>query len=268
MVCVDGGRLRERRKKAGRPPKAPKRKGYHTDWREPTQLVIQWLDEDGSIVKGSAPLYDATLTDIDSVFELIEGHLREINASKADLVIFCADGDRRYWKRFSGLAKRLHIKAHYEIIDYPHAVQNLHEVIENLPKKIGPKRLTQIAQEWKNLLWKGDLVEIRSRICDLIKYPVKRKKALKKFKNYFLRNFRRMQYAAFRHLGLPTGSGCVESAIRRVINLRLKSPGIFWKAETAEVMLFLRSTLLCGRWNTMLKNLFTINRMETGIICP
>ena len=68
-----------------------------------------------------------------------------------------------------------------------------------------------------------------------------------------------MQYAAFRHLQLPTGSGCVESAIRRVINLRLKSPGIFWKRQTAEVMLFLRSALLCGRWHIMLNNLYQLN---------
>lgn len=58
-----------------------------------------------------------------------------------------------------------------------------------------------------------------------------------------------MTYAEFRRLKIPIGSGCVESAIRRVINLRLKSPGIFWKIETAESMLFLRNQLLSGRWN-------------------
>ena len=84
---------------------------------------------------------------------------------------------------------------------------------------------------------------------------------------YFVKNIRRMQYAAFRWLNLPTGSGCVESAIRRVINLRLKSPGIFWKRETAEVMLFLRSTLLCGRWHNMLEHLLQLNRGQFEV-CP
>jgi hypothetical protein len=83
---------------------------------------------------------------------------------------------------------------------------------------------------------------------------------LSKFESYFLENRHRMQYAAFKHLDLPTGSGCVESAIRRVINMRLKSPGIFWKRKTAEMMLFLRSTLLCGRWNIMFENLLALNR--------
>ena len=83
-----------------------------------------------------------------------------------------------------------------------------------------------------------------------------------KFRNYFQANHRRMQYAAYKNLMLPSGSGCVESAIRRVINLRLKSTGSFWKRSTSEAMLFLRSTLLCDRWNIMLANLAAFNRAE------
>ena len=260
FVCIDGGRLRERRPKRGRRPAGQKRQGYHTDWREPTQIVIQWLDADGGHCKQTVPLYDATMGDIDAAFELLEGYLRKIDAAKADFVVFCADGDRRYWKRFSSLAKKLKIAGHCEVIDYTHAKQNLKLVADNLPKKLGAKKLAAIAEDWKNLLWQGKLVEIHDQIRQFIKSSAKRKQALKKFKNYFLKNYRRMQYAAFRHLNLPTGSGCVESAIRRVINLRLKSPGIFWKRETAEVMLFLRSTLLCGRWHIMLKNLLQLNR--------
>jgi hypothetical protein len=43
-----------------------------------------------------------------------------------------------------------------------------------------------------------------------------------------------------------------------VINLRIKSCGTFWKIERAEIMLYLRSILLCGRWNTMLNNLLSL----------
>ena len=211
----------------------------------------------GDKCKQTAALYDATLADVDGAFKLLEGYLRQIDASKADMLIFCADGARRYWKRFSSLAKRLKINAYCEIIDYTHAKQNLQLVADHLPKKLGAKKLAAITEDWKNLLWQGKLAEIHYQIRQFIKSPARRRQALNKFKNYFLDNFRRMQYAAFRHLNLPTGSGCVESAIRRVINLRLKSPGIFWKRETAEVMLFLRSTLLCGRWQHYAKQPFS-----------
>ena len=260
FICIDGGRLRERKAKRGRRPAGQKRQGYHTDWREPTQIVIQWLNANGEKCKHTVPLYDATMADTDDTFQVLEGYLRQIEASKADLVVFCADGARRYWNRFSLLAEKLKIDAYFEIIDYTHAKQNLNLVAGHLPQKLGTKKLAEIAKDWKDLLWQGKLDQIRDQIRQFIRSSRKRNKALKKFKDYFLDNYRRMQYAAFRHPNLPTGSGCVESAIRRVINLRLKSPGIFWKRDTAEVMLFLRSTQLCGRWNIMLNNLLALKR--------
>lgn len=255
FVCIDGGRLRERRTKSGRLSCDQKRRGYRTDWREPTQIVIQWLDADGNPIKEIAPLYDATMADINGAFELLEDYLRQIDVTQADGVIFCADGDRSYWKRFSALAEKLEVNECFQVIDYTHAKQNLHIVADHLPKTLEAKKRSAILKDWKNLLWQGNLMEIRNQIRQYITHPSKLKKALKKFNNYFVKNLRRMQCAALRLLNLPTDSGCVESAIRRVINLRLKSPRIFWKRETAEVMLFLRSTLLCGRWDNMMKHL-------------
>lgn len=260
LVCIDGGRLRERRAKRGRRPKHLKRQGYHTDWREPTQLVIQWLNADGGRCEDIAPIYDATMADTDEAFALLEGYLRSLDAREAGMVIFCADGARKYWTRFGKLAERLQLDAHLEVIDYTHAKQNLNEILEKLPEHLSSLKKKAIADHWKNLLWRGEIKELGKQIRIEIKGAQKRKQALSKYKNYFLANRRRMQYAAFKHLNLPSGSGCVESAIRRVINMRLKSPGIFWKRKTAEMMLFLRSTLLCGRWNIMLNNLLALNR--------
>ena len=267
FICIDGGRLRERRTKKGRLASDQKRRGYHSDWREPTQIVIKWLDADGNPIKEIDPLYDATMADINGAFDLLEAYLRQIGVDQADGVIFCADGDRRYWKRFSSLAEKLDVKECFQVIDYTHAKQNLHIVADHLPKTLEAKERSAIVKDWKNLLWQGNLMEIRNQIRRYITYPSKLKKALNKFNNYFVKNLRRMQYATFRFLNLPTGSGCVESAIRRVINLRLKSPGIFWKRETAEVMLFLRSTLLCGRWDNMLRHLLQLNRGQFEV-CP
>ena len=72
----------------------------------------------------------------------------------------------------------------------------------------------------------------------------------------------RMRYPYFRQQGLPIGSGHVESAIRRVINLRLKAPGTFWKEENAEYFLFLRSQLIAGRWSIFFHNV--TRRYHTG----
>ena len=57
-----------------------------------------------------------------------------------------------------------------------------------------------------------------------------------------------LRYDWFRYCGRPLGSGAVESAIRRVINSRLKGNGIYWREENAEAMPAPRAAALTGRW--------------------
>ena len=59
----------------------------------------------------------------------------------------------------------------------------------------------------------------------------------------------RLAYPFFKGLGLPLGSGAIESSIRRVINMRLKGNGIYWLKDNAESMLQLRSLVISHRWD-------------------
>lgn len=61
-----------------------------------------------------------------------------------------------------------------------------------------------------------------------------------------------LAYGQFRRQGLPRGSGAVESAIRRVSNLRLKGPGLMWLAENAAGALVGRAAAVTGRWEETL----------------
>ena len=156
----------------------------------------------------------------------------------------------------SAVAQNACVSNYYEVIDYTHAKQNLYEIIDKLPKNTSAKDKNQIIEMWKSLLWEGSLDQLEKEIGQTIRNAKKRKEALAKFNSYFLKNRNRMQYADFRFLNFPIGGGCVESAVRRVINLRMKSPGSFWKRETAESMLLLRSQLLSGIWGVMTGNIF------------
>jgi len=53
-------------------------------------------------------------------------------------------------------------------------------------------------------------------------------------------------------LGVPLGSGAIESSIRRVVNLRLKGNSIYWREENAEAMLQIRAQVLTNRWDERL----------------
>ena len=132
--------------------------------------------------------------------------------------------------------------------------------------KLSDKHCQKLSCQIRELLWNGNINGIIDLVRD--KFSGKRKAALKKLNEYFGDNTR-FQYKTFRDNGLPTGSGTVESAIRRVINLRIKGAGIFWKREHAENILFLRALVLTGKLKTacrkclrIVRNMFDNNTLD------
>ena len=85
----------------------------------------------------------------------------------------------------------------------------------------------------------------------------RRSKELLREKIYFERNQKRMRYDIISDVGLPIGSGAMESVIRRVVNLRLKGASMYWLEETAESMLMIRSYFKSGRWDILKKLTFS-----------
>ena len=57
VIGIDGGRLRERRRKRGAKAEKLKRQGYRTEWKEPKLSTIYLTDEKGDIVKEFKPLH-------------------------------------------------------------------------------------------------------------------------------------------------------------------------------------------------------------------
>jgi hypothetical protein len=254
VIGVDGGRLRERCPKRGRKKKEQKRQGYKGEWREPKLFTIYLLDKQGKTVKSFSPLHDATMGDHQEMFILLERYLSALPLADAARLVFCGDGAPWIWSDVEDMCRRMGLSetcSVYQVLDYIHAQQNLQDIIDLVAKRVQKKE--KITEKWQKLLWSGDIQGIRQEISRLLTGK-KQEKALKKWQDYFERNEKRMQYKAFETAFIPCGSGCVESAIRRIINLRLKSAGTFWKRDMAEYFLFLRSQLLSGRWLIFLRN--------------
>jgi hypothetical protein len=256
VIGIDGGRLRERRRKRGRKKEGQKRQGYHTDWREPKLFTLYLVDAQGEVVKSFDPLHDATMGDHAAMFALLEQYLTALDLSAVSRIVFCGDGASWIWSDVENLCGKLSLVQGcplYQVLDYTHAKQNLQVIIDLLPRSLKGKPLLKLSQAWKTMLWEGDIQGLYTQITQYLKGNMK-KKALKKWRDFFDGNQQRLQYATFQSLHIPCGSGCVESAIRRIINLRLKSAGTFWTKAMAECFLFLRSQLLSGRWSTFLHN--------------
>ena len=66
-----------------------------------------------------------------------------------------------------------------------------------------------------------------------------------------------MRYVTLETRQLPIGSGQVESAVRRVVNLRFKAPGSFWMETTVSGLMHLRAAFKAGRWNEIMIGVIT-----------
>jgi len=248
VVSTDGGRIRIRKNKRGRKT-AKGRKRFKTDWREPKLMIIYVVDQDGRAERCFSPFIEATLEGPDAIFSIITYYLEQLQIEKADQVLFIADGARWIWKRFKELAVRLNCAGRvYQLIDFYHAVEHLAKVAE-LKKSWKQAERKRWVKKQRRLLYEGRIERVISEIRKACRGRIS--KELRRERNYFIRNQSRMGYSDIRSKKLPIGSGAVESAIRRVINLRLKGASIYWLEEMAEAMLTLRSYYKAGRWNIL-----------------
>jgi len=257
VVSTDGGRIRIRTTKRG--PKTGKgRHRYRTDWREPKLLIIYVADEKGQMDREFLSVIDGTLGGPDAIFKLMEFYLDELQITTADKVLFVADGAHWIWNRVGALLRRLGVKPDqvHELVDFYHAVEHLGTIAALQRRWTAAERQAWIGRQRRRLL-KGGVEEVQAAIDAAC--GSRPGKALKRERDYFKRNGGngRMDYARMAALKLPIGSGAIESAIRRVVNLRLKGPSIYWHKTSAEAVLLLRSYYKAGRWNHLERQALT-----------
>jgi hypothetical protein len=249
VVSVDGGRVRLRENKRG--PKSKKRRTrYKGAWREPKLLIIYVVDAQGKLEKRFAPLIDGTFQGTDAVYQLIQSDLESLSIQQADQVLFVADGAHWIWNRIPDLvaALGLDLQRVHELIDFYHAVEHLGKVATLCKRWPATERKAWVGKQ-RRLLLKGQVEQVVQAVQSLCRG--RNSKAITTERDYFVRNRQRMAYPTLKSLRLPIGSGAIESAVRRVINLCLKGPCIFWYRENAEKMLMLRSYYKAGRWNLL-----------------
>ena len=252
VVQIDGGRSRLRENK-----EAYTKKGYQKydgNWREPKLIAIHILDENGHVARLlSKPIYRATVQDAKACMDDLVQTLKILKVDEASEVQFLADGAPFIWRRIRKAFKKAGVAAKKitYTLDYYHAVQHLKTLSEFLP--LSKEKRNEQFEQWKSWLWDGlanSIVRQFKRLIRKTKSTLNKK--MKAELNYFKRHHCHMQYKQFRKRKLLCGSGLVESAIRRVINLRFKGPSTFWYKENLNNMLVLRCAFLSGRWHNLM----------------
>ena len=246
LIGMDGGRTRTRVYQADKRGRAEK---FDTPWREPKMFTITTYDEQGKFNKIEKPIYDSTFGD-DETFELLATYLANLEIDKAESVQFIADGAPWIWNRVKPLLLGLGVceTKIIETLDYYHAIEHVHE----MKIYFDEDKLSHFDQ-LKNALWLGDFEEMTRLIKEGISGV-----DLEEFTpyKYFKKQRYRIGYQKLRDENRPCGSGVIESGIRRIINLRFKSPSAFWYPENVEKLIFMRGVALAGRWHIMMNNLF------------
>lgn len=245
VACVDGGRINIRKGKSGAPPKGGRR-AFTTDWREPKVLTIYALDEHGRRDKRVPSIIDATLGDADAVFRLMRYYLRNVGAHRAEELILIGDGAKWIWKRADRLRQDLNLpkERFTEVVDYFHAVERLYTFARSRPGWSESKAVRWAVGK-KAWLKAGKVEKIEESIAKQLTATERKKGAQLP---YWRRNRHRLRFACHRQRRVPNGSGAVESAVRRVLNLRMKGPSTFWTEEHAEGVIHIRAHLKAGRW--------------------
>ena len=195
-----------------------------------------------------APIIDGTLASCDRLCEMVQAHLVSLRISDASRVLFVADGAAWIWRRIPKLIAALELKAEQvqELIDFWHAVEYLGKIADSRKLK-GAKRKHWLTIQKRRLLH-GEIGSVVIELEALL--TGRRTKDQKTWLNYFRTHgliHRRMDYSTSRRHQMPIGSGAIESAIRRVINLRVKSNSTYWLRENAETMIRLRAWIKAGR---------------------
>lgn len=247
LIEIDGGRSRTR-VYSGELNRNKQAK-FDTPWREPKVFIITAIDEEGKIEKGRLPIYDTTFGDVE-VFELLEQYLKKLDIAKCESVQFIADGAPWIWNKAAKLLTKLGVKKEQiiETLDYYHASEHLHEMKIYMDATDKDRLFKKI----KDALWKGEI----EKMGTLLKKAISNLD-LENFTpyQYFFKNKEKIDYQKLKDNNRPCGSGLIESGIRRIINLRFKSPSSFWYPDNLEKLIFLRGVALAGRWNIMMENL-------------
>jgi hypothetical protein len=252
-AMIDGGRTKIRqatRKQKGCGQRKTQKRRYRTDWREPKQIIVFEMDEHGRMKKGTKPILDGTFQGPDEILEVLAMRLHQVGASQAEVVAFRADGAPWIWDRLPWVIQRLGLTKRQVScgLDWCHAVHHVSLALAELTSEAERTRVFKKLRKW---LKRGAWQKVVEGLIDLmLEKGLDENAPVWSEIDYLQRHGEagHMDYAQFRRRHLPVGSGAIESAIRRVINLRMKGNSVFWKEESAEGMLLLRGLVLSRRW--------------------
>lgn len=234
-------------------PKAGSPKGK-TVWREVKVGILvrlgQRLTQTGQqVTQLTQRRLVAVLGDIDELNPRLWLEAVRQGVLSSQQVVWLSDGGRGFWRLFEARFA----KYATGILDFYHAAQNLWK-----GGKAWLDGRTQRARDWfrttRRLLRRGQANEVLADIeaaLTLEGLPDSAYQTLTNLYNYLDKHRDHIDYAKFKELGLPIGSGIVESACKWLIQQRFKGVGMRWSEDGFNHLLHLRLAWVNGRFDDL-----------------
>jgi hypothetical protein len=234
-------------------PKAGSSKGK-TVWREVKVGILvrlgQRLTKTGQqVTQLTQRRLVAVLGDIDELSPRLWLEAVRQGVLSSPQVVWLSDGGRGFWRLFEARFAQYAIG----ILDFYHAAQNLWK-----GSKAWLDGRTQRARDWfraaRRLLRQGQanavLTDLEAALA-LEGLPASAYQTLTNLYNYLDKHRDHIDYAKFKELGLPLGSGMVESACKWLIQQRFKGVGMRWSEDGFNHLLHLRLAWVNGRFDDL-----------------
>lgn len=218
-------------------------------WREVRTLAIGTIvpEPEPGLGRGEAGTYFSRRCDAESFILAAAGHVHRCGVATAGHVAFIVDG-AEWAQRFADA----HCPTATRILDFPQAAQRLTDVAMTGWGPAEPGRAWTAVQ--RQALREDAVGTVLAAIQALplaaAPDPVTAREVQETGLGYLTPRTAQMRYATFRAQGLPSGSGSVESANKRVVAARMKGTGMRWSEAAITPMLALRGALCSERWET------------------
>jgi hypothetical protein len=198
----------------------------------------------------------ATYSDngIEEVHKLIRKGALLSGRNRAVTKVFKSDGLASNWKIYDDFFSDF-----MGILDPYHAIEHLANFCRIAHGLKDKEPLGKLYDEWRIGLLNGEILTIIEEMKEYLpKLKGDQQKIAENEINYFVKNREYMYYDIYLNMGIPIGSGNIESACKRVIVHRFKGQGMRWRAVDNRQILNLRlhilNNTLTNEYKKLVKN--------------
>ena len=223
-------------------------------WREIKVGIVAWwtthTTRGGKVVQRlQGRRLTAVLGDIEALSPRLYLSALIVGLESASQVAWLSDGGRGFW----GLYEHWFAPDATGILDFYHAAQNLWKAAA-----AWWDGRTNRAKDWfvqsRHQLRQGEAAAVIQDLADALalqNLPDSVRTTIAQVHDYLTKHQDHIDYARFKQLGFPLGSGMVESACKWLIQQRFKGVGMRWSEDGFNHLLHLRLAWVNGEFDDL-----------------